>query len=31
MDLYIGGGFPEVLGDALEKNQIMKKSIKKVI
>jgi len=28
--LYIGGGFPEVLGNALEKNQIMKKSIKKL-
>ena len=28
--LYIGGGFPEVLGSALEKNQIMKKSIKKL-
>ena len=28
--LYIGGGFPEVLGDALGKNQIMKKSIKKL-
>ncbi|MDF2421664.1 MAG: cobyrinate a,c-diamide synthase [Nitrosopumilus sp.] len=28
--LYIGGGFPEVLGDALEKNQTMKKSIKKL-
>ena len=28
--LYIGGGFPEILGDALEKNQIMKKSIKKL-
>lgn len=28
--LYIGGGFPEVLGNALEKNQVMKKSIKKL-
>ncbi len=28
--LYIGGGFPEILGDALEKNQIIKKSIKKL-
>ena len=28
--LYIGGGFPEVLGEALEKNQTMKKSIKKL-
>ena len=28
--LYIGGGFPEILGDALEKNQIMKKSIRKL-
>jgi len=28
--LYIGGGFPEVLGDSLEKNQIMKKTIKKL-
>ena len=28
--LYIGGGFPEILGDVLEKNQIMKKSIKKL-
>lgn len=28
--LYIGGGFPEILGEALEKNQIMKKSIKKL-
>ena len=28
--LYIGGGFPEILGDALGKNQIMKKSIKKL-
>ncbi len=26
--LYIGGGFPEVLGNALAKNQTMKKSIK---
>ena len=28
--LYIGGGFPEVLGNSLEKNQTMKKSIKKL-
>lgn len=28
--LYIGGGFPEILGDSLEKNQNMKKSIKKL-
>ncbi len=28
--LYIGGGFPEVLANSLEKNQIMKKSIKKL-
>jgi cobyrinic acid a,c-diamide synthase len=28
--LYIGGGFPEILGDALEKNQAMKKSIKEL-
>jgi len=28
--LYIGGGFPEILGNSLEKNQIMKKSIKKL-
>ena len=28
--LYIGGGFPEVLGNPLEKNQTMKKSIKKL-
>ena len=28
--LYIGGGFPEVLGNSLEKNQIMKKTIKKL-
>ena len=27
--LYIGGGFPEILGDSLEKNKKMKKSIKK--
>lgn len=26
--IYIGGGFPEVLGDTLEKNSRMKKSIK---
>jgi cobyrinic acid a,c-diamide synthase len=28
--LYIGGGFPEVLGEPLAKNQSMKKSIKKL-
>ena len=28
--LYIGGGFPEILGNSLEKNQIIKKSIKKL-
>ena len=28
--LYIGGGFPEILGDLLEKNQTMKKTIKKL-
>ena len=28
--LYIGGGFPEVLGNLLEKNQVMKKAIKKL-
>ena len=28
--LYIGGGFPEILGNDLSKNQIMKKSIKKL-
>ena len=28
--LYIGGGFPEVLGNLLEKNQAMKKTIKKL-
>ncbi len=28
--LYIGGGFPEILGDSLSKNQIMKESIKKL-
>ena len=28
--LYIGGGFPEILGNSLEKNQTMKKSIKKL-
>jgi len=28
--LYIGGGFPEVLGNSLEKNQTMKKTIKKL-
>jgi len=28
--LYIGGGFPEVLGNSLEKNTVMKKTIKKL-
>ena len=28
--LYIGGGFPEVLGNSLEKNKTMKKTIKKL-
>jgi len=28
--LYIGGGFPEILGNSLEKNHIMKKTIKKL-
>ena len=28
--IYIGGGFPEILGNSLEKNQTMKKSIKKL-
>jgi len=28
--IYIGGGFPEILGDALEKNQIMRKKIKQL-
>ncbi len=28
--LYIGGGFPEILGQPLAKNHIMKKSIKKL-
>lgn len=28
--LYIGGGFPEILGDSLSKNKIMKESIKKL-
>ncbi|QLH05716.1 cobyrinate a,c-diamide synthase [Nitrosopumilus ureiphilus] len=28
--LYIGGGFPEILGSLLEKNHIMKKTIKKL-
>jgi len=28
--LYIGGGFPEVLGNLLEKNQSMKKTIKQL-
>jgi len=27
---YIGGGFPEILGNSLEKNQIMKNTIKKL-
>ena len=26
--IYIGGGFPEVIGDALQKNSMMKKNIK---
>jgi cobyrinic acid a,c-diamide synthase len=28
--IYIGGGFPEILGDLLEKNQIMRETIKKL-
>jgi len=28
--IYIGGGFPEILGDALEKNKTMKKKIKQL-
>lgn len=28
--IYIGGGFPEILGEALEKNQTMKKKIKQL-
>ena len=28
--LYIGGGFPEILGDKLAKNQIMKRLVKKL-
>ena len=28
--IFLGGGFPEVLGDALEKNQTMRKKIKKL-
>lgn len=28
--IYIGGGFPEILGKALEKNQTMRSSIKKL-
>jgi len=28
--LYIGGGFPEILGSDLSKNQVMKKSIKRL-
>ena len=28
--IYIGGGFPEILGKALEKNTIMRKKIKKL-
>lgn len=28
--IYIGGGFPEVIGDLLEKNQTIQKSIKKL-
>ena len=27
--IYIGGGFPEILGDLLEKNYVMRKIIKK--
>ena len=28
--IYIGGGFPEILGNLLEKNYVMKKTIKKL-
>ena len=28
--IYIGGGFPEILGNLLEKNSIMRKSLKKL-
>jgi len=28
--IYIGGGFPEILGEALEKNQAIRKKIKKL-
>ena len=28
--MYIGGGFPEILGNLLDKNQVMKKTIKKL-
>ncbi|EPA05808.1 CobB/CobQ-like glutamine amidotransferase domain protein, partial [Candidatus Nitrosarchaeum limnium BG20] len=28
--IYIGGGFPEILGNLLEKNHVMKKTIKKL-
>jgi cobyrinic acid a,c-diamide synthase len=28
--IYIGGGFPEILGNLLEKNSVMKQSIKKL-
>lgn len=28
--IYIGGGFPEILGDSLERNVIMRKKIKKL-
>jgi cobyrinic acid a,c-diamide synthase len=28
--IYIGGGFPEILGESLEKNQIMRKKIKQL-
>lgn len=28
--IYIGGGFPEIMGNSLEKNQAMKKSVKKL-
>jgi len=28
--IYIGGGFPEILGESLERNEIMRKKIKKL-